>query len=59
MFFIILIKYEILSDLISLFYRKSSMQQERPQPPVVYMHVPQAARADGQLRMVEPLVHTI
>jgi hypothetical protein len=35
------------------------MQQERPHLPVVYMHVLQAARVDGQLRMVEPLVHTI
>jgi hypothetical protein len=34
------------------------MQQEPPQPPVVYMHVLQAAHADGQLCMVEALVHT-
>ena len=35
------------------------MQQERPQPPVVYMHVLQAAHADGQLCVAEALVISI
>ena len=34
------------------------MQQELPQLPVVYMHVPQAAPVDGQLCMVEAQIHT-